>query len=200
MSAIQITAFVVLNLVTNPIGIILHRTLARKVGHKRSYVGCIAYTLIITSIMLGAVHSPEQTNLAFFFSVLVGISFGWYYPSSNGYFCALVPQEKVTELWGLNSFCSVILSWVPPIIYTALNETTGNIRVGWIGVIIFELLGLVIALTIPEKKDISTDKMYCSVDEKKGSGVDEEEGHDEPPPPVRAGSSTVDEMTGAGGV
>ncbi len=94
ISAIQITAFVILNFFTNLVGIILHRTLAQKVGHTQSYVSCIASTLIITSIMIGAVHSPKQTDLAFFFSILFGISHGQYYSSSNGYFCSLVLHRR----------------------------------------------------------------------------------------------------------
>ena len=184
MSATEIIIFIMVNLATNPIGIILHRTLARQVGHKRSYVGSIAYTLIMTPIMIGTVYSPQQTNLAYFFSVMIGISYGWYYPSSNGYYVSLVPEEKVVELWGLNSFCSVILSWVPPIIFTVLNETTGNMRVGWIGVIIFEIIGLAVSLTIPGKMDSSISALDCSVDEEKGSKVDDEKICDEPIPTV----------------
>lgn len=174
MTATEITIFILVNLAANPIGIVLHRSLARRVGHKRSYVGCQAYTLLITPLMIGVVHSPAQTNLAFLFSVLFGISFGWYFPSSNGYFVSLVPEEKVSELWGLNSLCSVILSWVPPILFAVLNETTGNIRVGWIGVIIFELIGLVISWTIPETKSVDVGTMGDIVDEEKCSSSIEE--------------------------
>ena len=101
---------------------------------------------------------------------------------------------KVTELWGLNSFCSVILLWVTPIVFAVLNETTGNIRVGWIGVIIFELIGLIIALTIPGMKDTSTITMGVSViDEEKDSGADEEKGRDKPPTPVFLTNPSTDE-------
>ena len=100
--------------------------------------------------MVVVIDSPARTNLAYLFGVLFGISYGWYYPSSNGYYVALVPEEKVSELWGLNSLCSVILSWVPPLIFAVLNETTGKIQVGWVGVMLFELIGLIIAFTIPE--------------------------------------------------
>jgi len=172
MSATGIIVFIMVNLATNPIGIILHRTLARKVGHKRSYVCCIAYTLIMAPIMIGTVYSPQQSKLAYFFGVMFGISYGWYKPSSTGYYVSLVPKEKVVELWGLNSFCSVILSWVPPIIFAVLNETTGNMRVGWIGVITCEIIGLAISLTIPEKMYSCTSEVDCSVDEERGSKID----------------------------
>jgi MFS family permease len=107
--------------------------------------------------MVVVVDSPARTNLAYLFGVLFGISYGWYYPASNGYYVALVPEEKVSELWGLNSLCSVILSWVPPLIFAVLNETTGKIQVGWVGVILFELIGLIISFTIPEETKSNDD-------------------------------------------
>ena len=173
MTATQIIIFIILILVTNPIGTIMHIAVAQKVGHKRSYVGCLVYTLIVTPIMIGTVHSPQQTNLALSFSVLIGIRLGWFVPSSIGYFASLVPEKKVTELWGLNGFCCVILSWVPSILFAVLNEATGNMRIGWIGVIIFDLIGLAIGLTIPEKEkmDSTTSHLDCSLYEEKGSGI-----------------------------
>ena len=150
MSATEITIFILINLACNPFGILFHRSFARKVGHKRSYLACQIYLLVLTPIMVVVVDSPARTNLAYLFGVLFGISYGWYYPASNGYYVALVPEEKVSELWGLNSLCSVILSWVPPLIFAVLNETTGKIQVGWVGVMLFELIGLIIAFTIPE--------------------------------------------------
>ena len=158
MTSTAITIFIVVVLACNPLGVILHRTLSRKIGHKRSYVACIAFTTIITALLIGTVYSPDDANITFIFAILFGISFGWYYPCSNGksgawrpvefsnictlndnnthipnchhrigFFVSLVPEEKVTELWGFNSFCSVVLSWVPPLIFASLNESTGNL-------------------------------------------------------------------------
>ena len=84
MTSTAITIFIVVVLACNPLGVILHRTLSRKVGHKRSYVGCIAFTTIITSLLIGTVYSPDDANITFIFAILFGISFGWYYPCSNG--------------------------------------------------------------------------------------------------------------------
>lgn len=149
MSSTAITIFIVVVLACNPFGVIVHRSLSRKIGHKRSYVSCIGFTTIITALLIGTVYTPDDDKITFIFAILFGISFGWYYPCSNGFFVSLVPEEKVTELWGFNSFCSVILSWVPPMIFAALNESTGNLRVGLTGMIMFLSIGFVIALTIP---------------------------------------------------
>lgn len=130
--------------------LVTYSTLARKIGHKKNFLMCIAYTLVITIFLISFLYDPSHANLAYIFSVIYGIAYGWYYPSSNGYFVSLAPQEKVTELWGFNSFCSVSLSWAPPLIFTSLNESTGNLRLGLIGTVGFLFVGLCIALFIPE--------------------------------------------------
>lgn len=73
-----------------------------------------------------------------------------------------MPQEKVTELWGFNTFCSVSLSWAPPAIFIALNQGTGSLRLGLLATCIFLFVGLCIAVFIPERVV--------------AGGIDEEEG------------------------
>ena len=57
----QVIIFIIADLVTTPVGIILHRTLARKVGHKRSYVGCLASM----SILIGTVYRSSTPSWLF---------------------------------------------------------------------------------------------------------------------------------------
>ena len=72
-------------------------------------------------------------------------------PSSNGYYVSFLPKEKVAELWCFNSFCSVIMSWAPPAIFIALNQSTGSLRLGLLGTTIFLFMGLCIGVFIPER-------------------------------------------------
>eukprot|EP00984_Skeletonema_dohrnii_P022892 scaffold12002_cov117-Skeletonema_dohrnii-CCMP3373.AAC.1 len=151
MSSTDIIIFIMINFATNPIGVAIHRYIARKIGHKKNYLLCVAYFLIIGVFLIAFVYQPSDANITYFFSVLYGIAYGWYYPSSNGYFVSIVPEEKVTELWGFNSFCSVSMSWAPPAIFIALNQGTGSLRLGLLGGIIFLFIGLCIAVFIPER-------------------------------------------------
>ena len=54
----------------------LHRLLALRVGHKLGYVACQIYPAMLTPVMIGVVAGPAQTNLAYLFGVLFGISYG----------------------------------------------------------------------------------------------------------------------------
>ncbi|KAL7495914.1 hypothetical protein ACHAWT_006721 [Skeletonema menzelii] len=153
MTSTSIIIFIMINFATNPLGVMIHRYIARKIGHKKNYLLSVAYTLIITAFLVSFVYEPSHANIAYVFSVIYGVAYGWYYPSSNGYYVSLVPKERVTELWGFNSFCSVILSWAPPAIFIALNHGTGSLRLGLLGTMIFLFIGFCIACFIPERDE-----------------------------------------------
>lgn len=178
MSSTGIIIFILINMATQPLGVLVHRTIARRIGHKKNYLLVISYFVILTALFIGFVAGPDQMNWTYLISFLYGIGFGWYYPSSNGLFVSLVPKDRVTELWGFNMFATVILSWVPPLIFTTLNETTGNLRLGMIGILAFLVAGLCIAFFIPVKESNAAEED----DEEKGSvetppaEADQEEG------------------------
>jgi len=165
MSSTGIIIFILINMATQPAGVLIHRTIARRIGHKKNYLMVISFFVIITALFVGCVAGPDQMNWTYLFAFLFGVAFGWYYPSSNGFFVSLVPEERCTELWGFNMFASVILSWVPPLIFTTLNETTGNLRLAMIGILAFLIIGFCLVLFIPEKKSDAADED----DEEKGS-------------------------------
>ena len=122
MSAIEITIFIMINLLCNPFGIMLHRLLARRAGPNLSYMACQIYLAILRPVTIKVVAGPVQTNLAYLFGLLFGISYGWYYLTiSNGYYVSLVLEEKVSELWGLNSLCSCKCGGVSAFLHVVLT-------------------------------------------------------------------------------
>lgn len=149
MSDFSTQIFFILTLVFGVPGALFHRTIGRRFGHKRGYMLCISYWIIITGLFVVCLSSPRQKNFAFLFAPLYGIGYGWYYPSINGFFVSLVPVGRDVELWGWNMFASVALQWVPPVIFTALNESLGNMRLGFLSLILFHIVGLGITSTIP---------------------------------------------------
>jgi len=183
MSSTGIIIFILINMVTQPFGVLLHRTLARRIGHKKNYLAVINYFVVLTALFIGCIAGPDQMNWTYLISFLYGIGFGWYYPSSNGLFVSLVPEERVTELWGFNMFATVIFSWVPPLIFTTLNETTGNLRLGMIGILAFLVAGLCIAFFIPVKESNTA-----------GDENDEEKGSVETPPAEADGEEGLQDV------
>ena len=66
--------------------------------------------------------SPQQAYLAYFFGVLWGFMLGWLYPTESLIFSMILPPGQDAELAGFYLYCSQILSWLPPFIFTLMNE------------------------------------------------------------------------------
>jgi|AntRauTorckE5430_2_1112549.scaffolds.fasta_scaffold03656_4 MFS-type transporter involved in bile tolerance (Atg22 family) len=65
---------------------------------------------------------PERANLAYLFGALWGVLLGWFYPTEALIFSMIVPQGQESELAGFFLYCSQILGWLPPLVFTLMNE------------------------------------------------------------------------------
>jgi MFS-type transporter involved in bile tolerance (Atg22 family) len=106
------------------------------------------FWIILLALTLSLLDGPEKGKFVLVIAPFIGTGFGWYYPSSNGFFVSLVPLDAVTELWGWNMLATVILSFVPPLVFMAVNEAGGNLQLGFMGSMIFLVIGFFLALTI----------------------------------------------------
>jgi MFS-type transporter involved in bile tolerance (Atg22 family) len=71
---------------------------------------------------------PERRDWAYFFAFLWGIGYGLMYPAQRVLFCTLTPRKQETELMGLFVFAGQILGWLPPVVFTILNERNVDMR------------------------------------------------------------------------
>ena len=81
----------------------------------------------LTAAMI--VKGPEQTLHLYVFSAVWGLVTGWTYPMERTIYCTVIPQGQEAELMGVYLFASQIISWLPPLVSTAINEAGINMRV-----------------------------------------------------------------------
>jgi UMF1 family MFS transporter len=77
-------------------------------------ISCCAAALMLTT--------PEQKNLVFFFGAVWGIGLGWQGPIEISAFISLVEKGQEAEMMGIYLLVTNILSWLPPLVFTAINE------------------------------------------------------------------------------
>jgi len=83
---------------------------------------CCSFQAVVTVIAVFVLENPEYQYLVYFFASTWGFSLGWFYPTEFGFFAVLVSPEQATEMAGLYNFCTLIISWCPPFIFTAMIE------------------------------------------------------------------------------
>lgn len=85
----------------------------------------IANTFLASAILTG----PGQQLRAYGVSGLWGLGTGWKWSSDKLMSSTLIPGGQDAELMGLFLFAGQCLTWLPPLIYTALNEAGLNQRI-----------------------------------------------------------------------
>lgn len=105
---------------------------------------------------------------------------GWYYPTEALTFSSLTPKGQESELSGFFLYCGEIMSWLPPLIFTFINESE-SIALAWGGIQLNFFLGmcLLFYFTLPAWEECmeitgGENKMIASTTkEEEDEGVEE---------------------------
>jgi hypothetical protein len=90
-------------------------------------------------------RGPEDQHLCTIFGFCWGLSLGWLQPQNTSAYIPLLPSSnatQVTEMMGLYVFACQILSWLPPTVFTIMNESQISMSYGLGSLSLYFLLSL----------------------------------------------------------
>ena len=157
MSSSEIGVVFLLVLIMGIPGAKVGEFLALQINALASAKLCILLFLITTTLAAMVLHGPHHKQYAKFFGILWGTSMGWLHPMHTVLFIGLIPKDDDerhrhhhhnhhharTEFMGIYIFCQQVLSWLPPLVFTILNELGVSMGIGLASLDIFFLLGLI---------------------------------------------------------
>lgn len=85
----------------------------------------LLYLMAVTAIAMFVLNGVVITYI---FAFLWGAGFGWHYAVQTAYFSVIMPRDQPAEMSGLFSFCSIGLTWFPPLVGTTMNENGIHLR------------------------------------------------------------------------
>lgn len=106
--------------------------LMKKVG---SPVRCMQLNFIAFIVVNFAAFPsiPHIKNLVYPAGALWGFMLGWFYPTELQLYASLMPKGQEAELAGFYLYCTQVMGWLPPLIFTIMNESPG-VELYWGGV------------------------------------------------------------------
>jgi len=110
-------------------GAVLATWLARHMSLKRVTIAtCVfwASTFWVSPWVLTPEDSKTRTMLLVLFSLLWGMGLGMVFTAPKAFFVTIVPGGREAEFMGIQKLFGKSLSWLPPLIYTLINESTGG--------------------------------------------------------------------------
>ncbi len=96
--------------------------LAKRINPNTSWQ--LAMLSLFAVIVAGALTLGDIPNkyLSLIWGFSVGIVLGWFYPTENLFFSCILPKGSEAEIAGFRVYCSALLSWFPPLIFSVLVE------------------------------------------------------------------------------
>lgn len=125
---VGITTLIVL--VSAILGNKLSLTMMRRLNPLISLRMCMFLWIVLGPLLVFLVNKPGHETRLFLLSILWGVLMGWKEPADKTVLCNLVPRGIEAELSGLYVFAGHISMWVPPLLFTMMNENGIDIRIG----------------------------------------------------------------------
>ena len=148
MSATETSLLILICLVVAVPSSILFAKLTKKIGAHKSFMLSLAWWAFVTLLAPVFMNGPTHKTNGYVFGILWGMGFGWIYPTQRALYCLLIPGGQESELMGIYIFAGQILVWMPPAIFTLLNEAGVSMAWGLASDACFFLVALVIAYSM----------------------------------------------------
>jgi MFS-type transporter involved in bile tolerance (Atg22 family) len=103
---------------------------------------CISLVGLFTALAVGVMRSFEQRHLYFVFCIFWGLVAGWKYTIERYLVCNIIPKGQDAELMGIYLFAGQSIAWMPPLIFTAMNEAGVSIRLSMLSLVSFWIVAL----------------------------------------------------------
>jgi len=98
--------------------------------------------IIVTNI--GTIFlNPERSYISYILGFLWGAVVGWYFATQHLFFSMCMPKGQETEIAGFFIYSSRIISWLPTLAYTLVNESGVDQKWGLMGVNVFVFISFI---------------------------------------------------------
>jgi len=132
--------------------------LSEFVVKKTNYNTCWRLNIVYFSISTVAgvliLHDENDKDLCNIMGAFWGIALGWFYATQNGFFAVLVPQEQAAEMAGIYNFASLILVWLPPLVFTVMIEAGISLNYGVMHLVGYFAIAIFFLSLMPEWDEV----------------------------------------------
>ena len=157
MSPTQIVLVIyLLFLIAAPSGVaakfVLHRYGARK-----TFLAMIQLFIASNVAAFFALTGPSTAWRIYILTVVWGSIVGLYFSANTALYTQLVPKHAESYFMSLFYFASVILTWLPPAVFTVLNQLTNALRY------IFFITGVFYCIALPILYQVDIDRAKIAI-------------------------------------
>eukprot|EP00591_Stephanopyxis_turris_P011176 CAMPEP_0195517902 /NCGR_PEP_ID=MMETSP0794_2-20130614/11810_1 /TAXON_ID=515487 /ORGANISM="Stephanopyxis turris, Strain CCMP 815" /LENGTH=632 /DNA_ID=CAMNT_0040646779 /DNA_START=140 /DNA_END=2038 /DNA_ORIENTATION=+ len=174
------TAILILLTASIP-GSMISTWVTKKINPIRSLQVVLIIWMVTTTLAAWVLVGSGQQAQAYMFTSIWGIATGWYFPTERAVYCTIIPKKQDAELMGLYLCACQIIGWLPPLIFTAMNEIGVSMRLGVIMLDVFFLASFLVYFLVGDydkaveharKNDTNHEDLIVEIPEGHNNGCD----------------------------
>ncbi|CAB9500794.1 expressed unknown protein [Seminavis robusta] len=142
LDATQVGLFFIVGLVGIVLGCWPGEWICRRTNPNTSWRLAMLYTFVVSVIGALTVNKDNAIPSSFVWGFAVSLGLGWHYQAEYVYVALITPKDQEAELAGFFNYCRIILSWLPPLLFSLLVEANVSQSIGIITTNCFFLLAI----------------------------------------------------------
>lgn len=91
---------------------------------------CLVVFIMNTTLAAVLLKGPDHINSMYIFASMWGVCLGWLHPTHSALYITIIPRGSESEMMGLYLFSGSVLSFLPPFVFTFLNEIGMSMDIG----------------------------------------------------------------------
>jgi len=119
---------------------------ANWLGNKTNPITSLKLQLVVFIVAnfsaFGILSNEDKVAETYFAGVVWGFLIGWFYPTQNVIYSRIIPAGQESQFAGFFLYCGQIMTWLPPLVFTAMNENGIKLQYGGMHLNVYLALGL----------------------------------------------------------
>ena len=99
-------------------------------------------------------RGPEDIVLCYIFGGCWGMCLGWLQPQNTSSYVPVIPRNQEAEMMGLYLLACQIFSWLPPTVFTVMNELQWSMYYGLGSLSIYFLISFVCLYMVGDYRSV----------------------------------------------
>jgi UMF1 family MFS transporter len=147
-------------------GAMISSRVTRKFDPIKSSMAALVLLIITTALFAIFLTGPDQYLGTYILAFLWGVGTGWKWTCDRLVASSIIPDGQDAELMGLFLFSGQCLSWIPPLVFTAINEAGVSQRIGVASLDVYFVLAMVCYLFMGgyarAREEVSRDTAFAA--------------------------------------
>ena len=154
MSGSEIGLVFLISLFTSLPGTKIAQFVTKKTDPLKSNILSWFFFIVISFTAALTFRGPEHKNYMYIIGAFWGILYGWVSVMHDAIIMSIVPRNQESEMMGLYIFCLNVFAWMPPLLFTILNELGAHITIGFASINLFFTCGICCVLMMGKFEDV----------------------------------------------